>query len=239
MGIKKIKNAIRNARANNEYLKYYDAPIDDKAILLEAAQGKHTDGNIFAFLRCVEENPRWQYLTPYVVITRESKAEAQKKFARYGFRRAKLVVRNSTEYMKILATAKYLITDNSFPPYFIKKLGQIYLNTWHGTPLKRLGRADITNSTSIGNVQKNFLTADYLLQPNSYTKEVMMKDYMVDRVYGGRVVVADYPRNDVLFTKPLEVELRTKFNPNGKKIIAYMPTWRGTGRNANVKQQIN
>ena len=79
MGIKKVKNAIRNARANNEYLKYYDAPIDDKAILLEAAQGKHTDGNIFAFLRCVEENPRWQYLTPYVVITRESKAEAQKK----------------------------------------------------------------------------------------------------------------------------------------------------------------
>lgn len=239
MGIKKVKNAIRNARANNEYLKYYDAPIDDKAILLEAAQGKHTDGNIFAFLRCVEENPRWQYLTPYVVITRESKAEAQKKFARYGFKRAKLVVRNSTEYMKILATAKYLITDNSFPPYFIKKSGQVYLNTWHGTPLKRLGRADITNSTSIGNVQKNFLTADYLLQPNSYTKEVMMKDYMVDRVYGGRVVVADYPRNDVLFTKPLEVELRTKFNPNGKKIIAYMPTWRGTGRNANVKQQIN
>lgn len=239
MGIKKIKNAIRDARANNDYLKYYEAPIDEKAILLEAAQGKHTDGNIFAFLRCVEEEHRWQYLTPYVVITRDSKAEAQKKFARYGFRRAKLVVRNSTEYRKILATAKYLVTDNSFPPYFIKKPGQVYLNTWHGTPLKRLGRADITNSTSIGNVQKNFLAADYLLQPNSYTEEVMMKDYMVDRVYGGRTVVIDYPRNDALFTNPLETELMDKFNPEGKKIIAYMPTWRGTGRNANIKQQIN
>lgn len=239
MGIKKVKNAIRDARANNDYLKYYDAPIDNKAILLEGGQGKHTDGNVFAFLRCIETSEKWNHLNPYVVVTKDSMAEAKRKLKQYGFSKAKLIIRNGLEYRKMLATARYLVTDNSFPPYFIKRDEQVYLNTWHGTPLKRLGRADITNSTSIGNVQKNFLAADYLLEPNTFTRDIMMTDYMVDRLYGGIPVVIDYPRNDVLFTKPLEKELKEQFNPEGKRIIAYMPTWRGIGRNANIKQQVS
>lgn len=238
MGIKKVKNAIRDARANHDYLKYYNAPIDSNAILLEGGQGKHTDGNIFAFLRSIEASEKWGFLKPYVVVTKASMDEAGKKMRTYGFTKARLIIRNSSEYRKILATAQYLVTDNSFPPYFIKRDGQIYLNTWHGTPLKRLGRADIINATSLGNVQKNFLAADYLLEPNTFTRDIMMKDYMVDRLYGGTPVVIDYPRNDVLFTKPLEAELKRKYNPEGKRMIAYMPTWRGTGRNANIKQQI-
>ena len=238
MGVKKLKNAIRQARANNSYLKYYDAPIEENIVLLEAGQGKHTDGNIFAFLRCIETEAEWDNLTPYVVVTKDSKAEAEEKFGRYGFRRVRLVVRNSLEYRRVLATAKYLITDNSFPTYFIKKEGQVVLNTWHGAPLKQLGRADIVNSTSIGNVQKNFLASDWLMQPNSYTRRVMMKDYMVERVFGGKVVTIDYPRNDVLFNAPLAGEIKEKYNLSGKRVIAYMPTWRGTGRNADITGQI-
>ena len=238
MGVKKLKSAIRQARANNSYLKYYDAPIEENTILLEAGQGKHTDGNIFAFLRCIETEAEWAHLKPFVVVTKDSKAEAEAKFRKYGFCRAKLLVRNSLEYRQVLATAKYLITDNSFPTYFIKKDGQVVMNTWHGTPLKQLGRADIVNSTSIGNVQKNFLASDWLLQPNDYTRRIMMKDYMVERVFGGKVITIDYPRNDALFNAPLAKEIREKHGLEGKRIIAYMPTWRGTGRNANITKQI-
>lgn len=239
MGIKRYKNAIRESRANNDYLKYLKEKIDSNAVLLEAGQGKHTDGNIFAFLRCIEKDTEWKKLIPYVVVTKDSKKEAKAKFDFYGFSKYKLVTRNSSEYRKVIATAKYLITDNSFPAYFIKRPEQIYLNTWHGTPLKQLGRADIKNSTSIGNVQKNFLTSDYLLYPNTYTRDVMMKDYMIDRAYGGKTVIMDYPRNDTLFNNPCEEEIREKYNLQGKRIIAYMPTWRGSGRKAGVAEQIN
>ena len=238
MGVKKLKKAIRQARENNSYLKYYDAPIEENSILLEAGQGKHTDGNIFAFLRCIETEAEWAHLKPFVVVTKDSRAEAEAKFRKYGFRRAKLLVRNSLEYRQVLATAKYLITDNSFPIYFIKKDGQVVMNTWHGTPLKQLGRADIVNSTSIGNVQKNFLASDWLLQPNDYTRRIMMKDYMMERIFGGKTITIDYPRNDALFKAPLADEIKEKYGLEGKRIIAYMPTWRGSGRNANITQQI-
>ncbi|QLI43620.1 CDP-glycerol glycerophosphotransferase family protein [Bacillus pumilus] len=47
---------------------------------------------------------------------------------------------DSNEYLKYLATSKYLVNDTSFPFYFIKREEQIYINTWHGTPLKTLGK---------------------------------------------------------------------------------------------------
>ncbi len=61
------------------------------------------------------------------------------------------IERKSDEYHRVLATAKYLMTDNSFPLYFVKRSEQVYLNTWHGTPLKVLGRSDISSMKNFGN----------------------------------------------------------------------------------------
>lgn len=237
--IKRLLKAIKRILKNVKYLKYLRLPVDNKAFLLEAGQGKHINGNIFAFLKVLEKNEEYAGYTPYLVIEKGVRKEAEKKLQKYGFAKTKFIVRETEEYLKILATAKYLVTDNSFPYYFYKRDEQVYLNTWHGTPLKRLGRADIDNSTSIGNVQKNFLTADYLLFPNEYTKDIMMSDYMIDRLYSGKAVTIDYPRNDALFESELRDEIISKYGLEGKRILAYMPTWRGTGRNVNIKKQLD
>ena len=42
---------------------------------------------------------------------------------------------------KTYETAKYLFNDTSFLWYFVKKEGQVYFNTWHGTPFKTLGKS--------------------------------------------------------------------------------------------------
>ncbi|WP_268255122.1 CDP-glycerol glycerophosphotransferase family protein [Escherichia coli] len=42
--------------------------------------------------------------------------------------------------MQCLASCEFLINNVSFPEYFIRKKGQRYLNTWHGTPIKFLGK---------------------------------------------------------------------------------------------------
>ena len=106
------------------------------------------------------------------------------------------------------------------------------LNTWHGTPLKTLGRCDIENSSSISNVQKNFAMSDYILFPNKYTRDIFMEDYCLKNVLNNKVLLADYPRNVAFFDDELKQQIIRRFGLENKYCYAYMPTWRGTSRNA-------
>lgn len=220
------------------YSTYLKESIDKNLFLLEAGQGKHLNGNVFAMLRCLETDDRWKHIIPCIAVLKENRQDIEQRLKQYGFAKTRILVRNSDAYKRVLATAGYLVTDNSFPTYMVKRKGQVYLNTWHGTPLKQLGRADIANSSSIGNVQKNFLAADYLLFPNKYTRDIMMKDYMMEKVFSGKTIICDYPRNDALFDEKKRVNVRNKHGLEKKKVFAYMPTWRGTGRTADVDRQI-
>lgn len=238
MKLDNISKKYKKRRKFSRYAKYQKLPLEEKTFLLEAGQGLHINGNVFAFVHALETDSKWYGYKWHVVVTTSAKKAAEKKLADNGFSQAKLVIRDSDEYTRLLATAKYLVTDNSFPSYYVKREGQVCLNTWHGTPLKRLGRQDIEHSTSIGNVQKNFLFSDYLLFPNTYTRDIMMEDYMVSRLYRGKSVLIDYPRNDALFDTERSKQIREKYGLEDKKVLAYMPTWRGTGRNANVQKQV-
>ena len=48
------------------------------------------------------------------------------------------VVEGTAAWHKALATSRVWINNNNFPYYTHKRLGQFYLQTWHGTPIKRL-----------------------------------------------------------------------------------------------------
>lgn len=221
------------------YLNFYkNCKIENNTILIEAAQGKNLNGNMFAILRQLMSNEKWKNIKVYFVVTKQNEELAEHRFKYYKFENVNLVIRNTEEYAKLIATAKYFITDNSFPIYFIKKDEQIYLNTWHGTPLKYLGRSDLINSISIGNIQKNYLSADYILFPNEYTRDVFMKDYMLENICEANVLLCDYPRNEVFSNENAALELKQKLGIENKELIAYMPTWRGTGRTADSKKQI-
>ncbi|HTQ91455.1 MAG TPA: CDP-glycerol glycerophosphotransferase family protein, partial [Streptosporangiaceae bacterium] len=54
------------------------------------------------------------------------------------------LLRGTEEYYEALARSRYLISNDDMQPPFRKRDGQVYLQTWHGTPLKRIG-FDITN----------------------------------------------------------------------------------------------
>ncbi len=45
----------------------------------------------------------------------------------------------SADYLKAYSKAKYWISNSRIPEYIRKRQDQIYVQTWHGTPLKRLG----------------------------------------------------------------------------------------------------
>ena len=221
------------------YLSASKLPVLDKSVLLEAGQGLNLNGNMFSIARHIRSQQEAQGWQIYWTLADAGMLEkACERFKNYECR-VNFVVRDSKEYCNILARAKFLLTDNSFPVYFSKRKEQIYLNTWHGTPLKTLGRKNTSSVLSIPNVQKNFLSADYVLFPNELSKKVFLNDYMLRPVLESKLVMADYPRNDVFSDTDRQLKLRHKLGFQDKQLIAYLPTWRGTQEKVGVEQQRN
>ena len=240
MSINKKIRLIKKALNSNkrQYIAYSQLPLDEKAILLEGGQGGNINGNMFAMLKEVCTNPRWSSYKPIFVVTEASIDAARKRMQFYGFDHVELCVRNSDAYCRQLATAKYLATDNSFPPFFNKRAGQVYLNTWHGTPLKTLGLANKDSLASVGNVQKNFVMSDYVLYPNRHTEQVFKKDYQLEKLPGNKSFICNYPRNSIFYNKQAGVALKKQLGYEDKRVIAYMPTWRGNNTQASKLKQL-
>lgn len=225
--IKKLKSTYWHAKSN--YIKYYDnLPIQEKDILLEASHGNTFEGTIFYMVMYLAKTNSYK---SYNIFLSASSSKNAKKYETILEDRlcenVNVVIIGSDKYYRIVASAKYLINDTTFLPFFIKKKGQIYLNTWHGTPLKTLGRRISRGFSVIGNVQKNFVMADYILFPNEYTKEHILEDYMLANICPStKTICSTYPRNEILGDWEQSQRLRHKFELEDKRLYVYMPTWR-------------
>ncbi len=218
------------------YTKYYKKlKIDEKAILLESQHGTEISGNMFYLIKELTTNEEYASYDVYLSCSAGYKAKIEDILNEYNIKGVNTVVLSTDKYMRLLASAKYLFNDNTFLPFFIKKEGQVYLNTWHGTPLKTLGKGIKNAMHGIGNAQKNFIAADYLLYPNTYTMEHMVEDYMLENVALGKALLAGYPRNTAFFNKNRGQEIIKKLGLQGKRVYAYMPTWRGSVGNIDAK----
>ncbi len=213
--------------AKFRYTAYYEKlPVSEDTILIECFNGDGITGNPFWLLREICRDGRFAKYKIYVAANPKYFYSVRKALAVHGLTQAKAVAKYDRLYLKLLASAKYLITDVSFPIFFIKKPGQVLLDTWHGTPLKGLGRSIRDNPHTIGNVQRIFLMADYLLYPNRFTFNKMREDYMIAPYFKGKYVLSGYPRNDILFNAEAADSLREKLGLSGRRIAVYMPTWR-------------
>lgn len=233
-----MRKLRRGLLQRKRYLAYMEKfPVDQKAVLLESQHGRSLDGNVYAVLAELCKKEAYRDLTLYVSATAENRKKFAKILKENGLDRAKVLCHGTYAYFKVLATAGYLVNDNTFIYCFIKREEQIYLNTWHGTPLKTLGRQSKSEYFSIGNAQKTFLDADYVLYPNEFTMERMIADYMVDNIGRFTPLLGGYPRNVVFFDKAEGEGLREKYGLSGKTAYAYLPTWRGTIGNVSSEEQ--
>ena len=144
------------------------------------------------------------------------------------------LVHGSREWLKVLATAKYLVNNTNFPPYFAKKPDQIYLQTWHGTPLKRLGH-DIEDAAPLpvylNMMDREARSWNYLISPNKFCSEIFPRAFR----YVGELLETGYPRNDRLVNQPegLRESVRRKLGVDVQtKLVLYAPTWRDYKRTA-------
>lgn len=234
--VKSAKNFVNKVqfRARFTYAEYRESlPIDENAILIESFNGDDISGAPFYLLKELCENEEYAHLKKFVAVKKRCVDGVNRMLGQIrGTSNPIVVVRHGDQYCKLLASAKYLINNVTFPTYFIKRDSQIYLNTWHGTPLKALGRSMRDKPNTIGNVQRNFLMSDYLLCPSKFVWECISKDYMIDIFYQGKYVFEGYPQNAMLLSKTAISEVsspddsESTIDLKDKKVVVYMPTWR-------------
>ncbi len=206
-------------------------------VFFESKHGDDVAGNIFRMLLAMRGED-FRKFEVYLTLREDLIDVWQERLLTYGVDFVRFIVYNSTDYLKLLATAKYLVTDTSLASYYIKREGQVYLNTWHGTPLKAMGRIVPQREYALGNVQRNFMIADYLLYQNEFSRDIFLDDYMIRQLYQGKILLSGYPRNSAFFEEGRREFIREKLSLSGMQVMAYMPTWRGLLSKKENKKQI-
>ncbi|TDB27290.1 FkbM family methyltransferase [Stenotrophomonas sp. ATCM1_4] len=136
------------------------------------------------------------------------------------------VIRGSAEYLRLLAQAKYRVNNILFTAHGRKPQTR-YLQTWHGTPLKRLGY-DITVTgpevEARDNLYRESRAWTLLLSENRYSSDVLRRAFR----YDGPILEAGYPVADPLVApvSPREDTLARLALPSGHRFVLYAPTWR-------------
>ncbi|EKS1692414.1 CDP-glycerol glycerophosphotransferase family protein [Staphylococcus pseudintermedius] len=218
----------------NQYAQlYHSTSIKPHQILYQVRDGKSiTDSPyaIFLGLNAHETFSNYQHI--WVVNHPDTLVFYQEKFK--VFQNVSFVIKESNEYLKALTESKFLINNATFPAYFTKKPQQIYINTWHGTPLKHMGFDVKNNLKGSQNTMKNFLASDYMISPNAHTTNIFKHAFKLDGLYSGEILEIGYPRIDLTINTTaneareyLAEHLNLKKNP----IILYCPTWRGKNVN--------
>ena len=220
------KNAgLKNAIEYNELVE--TLPIDDNVVLYESYHGASISCNPFAIYTALASDPAYSHLTHVWAINDVTHAPKEMTNAANII----IVERKSHLYRRYVATAKYLINNNTFMPWFIRRPEQKYLNTWHGTPMKGLGKDLKSTFMSHKNVSRNFLHATHLLSPNSHTSDVMISRHDIVGSFKGIIAETGYPRNDRVLINQGDDQARLakklKLDP-ALPTVLYAPTWRGT-----------
>ena len=203
------------------YRSFSKLPLTD-SILFESFQGKVIGDNPFAiFTEIQSRNPNSELL-----FTVNSKTRAPDG--------ARAIKHGSIAWLRCLATSKVLINNTNFPGYFRKRSGQKYIQTWHGTPLKRLGR-DIVDVVPTGSYLKMMDREasfwDYLVSPSQYCSEIFRSTFG----YSGKIIETGYPRNDILINRSGDRDqIRASLGilDSKKLVVLYAPTWRDSKRTA-------
>ena len=148
------------------------------------------------------------------------------------------VKNNSLKFFITALKAKYWITNTSIERGLkFKKRNTIYVNTWHGSVIKKIGN-------EFSKEKRNFRVSecDYF-----FTQSHIDIDYFskVGYVKKDKMVLSGYPRNDELcsVTKKEIENIKKKLNIHtNKKIIIYAPTLRDYEYDSNgnyIKPEVN
>ena len=210
--------ALNQRRLQNTVPALTQSPVETGTMLFQSFGGRSVGDSVLALYQELER--RGDKRTKYWV-TRDHSTPVPPGSHR--------VLMFSRDWYRILHTAEYLVNNDIFAPSFRKNPGQTYIQTWHGTPLKRIG-SDAPNNrmplAEIAQLQREIGYWDLLLAQNEYAASTLPKALG----YAGQVLVSGSPKNDALLgeaamLRRAAVRAALGIRPNVTAVL-YTPTWR-------------
>lgn len=209
------------------YREFFDVlPLMPQTILYESFGGEGCSDNPLAIFNQVQKDPRFAGWKHFWVLEDLSRAPAALRARHDVF----FVQKETLLYQRLLCTVGYLVNNATFPSNFVRKEGQQYLNTWHGTPLKTLGYDIAATPIQRANTARNLMQATLFIAPNAHTEHVMLNRYGVGNLFSGQSLISGYPRIDMLINADDGEKQRIRemlgLDPS-KPVVLFAPTYRG------------
>lgn len=222
LGWKKFKRIIRSKREIAKFLylkKFLHMPMKENWVMFESFFGKSYSDSPKYIYEYLSKTYPGKYRCIWV-LNNDVKLPYE----------GKTVKRFSLSYAYYLARCKYHVFNVRQPRWFRKREGEVFLETWHGTPLKKLvfDQDEVTAASPLYKQQfyKQTRVWDYLVSANDFSTDTFRSCFMYDK----EMLAEGYPRNDILYYEnkdQIASDLKKKLGiPENKKTILYAPTWR-------------
>ena len=217
--IKKIKKKSIKIKSNlrTQFLHFFHRhlsvfiPVDNQLILFMSFLGRGYSDSPKALYEYMKENKEYSnYKCVWVISNYDSKTVYGDKVVKYF----------SLEYFYYLAKSKYWFFNAKMPSYIKKKDEQVYLQTWHGTPLKKLGNdievpegitfyaSKLTKEEMCETYNIDSKRYTYMVSPNPFSTEKFQSAFNVEP---HKMIETGYPRNDFITNiTPNEIETLKK-----------------------------
>jgi CDP-glycerol glycerophosphotransferase len=140
------------------------------------------------------------------------------------------VRRDSWRYYYEIARAGFLVDNQGLPPVVVRRRGQRYVQTWHGTPFKHMGFDEPRLARAPEKVKASHQSGvdrwDDFVVTSTWSENVFREAFRLK----ARPLRTGYPRNDRLVRGESEERhdaLRQQLDlPTDRKILLYAPTFR-------------
>ena len=215
--------------------------IDDKTIIFCSFGGKSYSCSpkaIYEYMIKDSNFKEYKYIWAFKNVEKYKFLEENKA--------TKVVKLNSKEYKTYIAISKYWFFNYKIPDYLYPKKNQVFVQCWHGTPLKRLG-CDLTHFDNLLNTVKGMKKRykieakkfSYFLSPSRFASEKFISAWNLKEIGKENIIIEEgYPRNDFLFKFTQEdvknIKKRLGIENETRKIILYAPTYRANQHETGV-----
>ena len=198
-------------------------PMDEKAVIFSAHSRKYNDSPraIYEYMITRPEFKDYKFYWALDDTSVDIPGNAIK------------IVPDTPEYFRTALKCKYWITCvNIERSLKFKRKNCVYLNTWHGIPIKTVGNG------AEGRNDYDFSYIDYFCISGDYEIPIYEKSFNIP---ASHMIKTGMPRNDVLYTTTDEeiAEIKKRIGlPLDKKLLLYAPTWRDSkdgGKSYSIK----
>ena len=198
--------------------------IDDKLILFNSFAGRKYDDSPKAIFEEMRKDPRFK---GYRLVWAFHEPE------KFQVEDAEKIKTDGLHYFKTALAARVWVTNSSVERgLHFKGKNTFYLNTWHGSPIKKMGSDIAADNQSFGT--KSETLVDIMNTQSCFEADIFSKCFGIPR---NHFIEVGLPRNDALanYTMEKRKQIRRKLGlSENKKVILYCPTFREYEKDENL-----